>query len=410
MTSNVRSESENSKQKDGDLQNVIEAINNNQTGQTRSDEDAAGAAHYLSLYRSLLVQSTDNIQRPQIAWGQNHVDENGRSSIIPLGEIGDFSVITGRAKSRKSFAIAIATATALRGKCNIGNLVSNIDKGKKVIVFDTEQKEYHRWRATQRIAKMAGYLDVHPENLEFCGLRGLSAKECWEIISAVINSRDDIGMVMIDGIIDVLEDGGLTERADTVKVLTQIMKWTEEKQIHIVTVLHKNPGSDKLRGHIGTEALNKAGIVINVEDNGDGTSTVTTNAARDRSFDPFAFAIDADGLPIESDVPQKLDKSESVNLSSLDDNGIKALIRLVYDNGEKFGYEELKRQIILAGLDYYGREPGKSNTEKFITNAKNKGYIVQEKARAPYYLSNELIAEFWPKDIEEPKELFDDKN
>ena len=43
------------------------------------------------------------------------------------------------------------------------------------------------------------------------------------------------------------------------------LKWTEDYNIHIVVVLHENPGSDKARGHIGTELMNKAETVIALE-------------------------------------------------------------------------------------------------------------------------------------------------
>jgi len=382
----------------------------NENGHTRSDtnNDISASAPPLvglSLYNSLLVRCTDNVPKPKIAWGQKYVDEKGRDIVIPLGEIGDFSVITGRAKSRKSFGVAIATATALKGYCLIGNLVSNIDKDKKIILFDTEQKNYHLWKAAKRIGKIAGYENEHPENLEVCGLRGLSPSECWSIICAVIESRDDIGLVMIDGLVDIVEDGGILDRKEAVQVITQIMKWTQNKNMHIATVLHLNPNSDKMRGHIGTEALNKAGIVINVEDNGDGTSTVSTKVARDRQFEPFAFSIDADGIPIEATPPKKLQQTEKINLAVLEEDGMKALIRIVYSNGGEFSRKILIEQLQIAGKEYYGVEPGQTNTGKFITRAKNMGLLVQSKEKGPYELSDGLKMEFYPPEVEpEPRQ------
>ncbi len=401
MTPNVQQNEQKSKPKTAETPP-------NHNGHARSANNSPGAAAHaqgLALYNSLLVRSTDIVPRPKIAWGQKYVDEKGRDIVIPLGEMGDFSVITGRAKSRKSFGVAIATATALKGYCLIGNLVSNIDKDKKIILFDTEQKNYHLWRAAKRISKIAGYENEHPKNLEVCGLRGLNPSECWSIISAVIESRDDIGLVMIDGLVDIVEDGGILDRKEAVQVITQIMKWTQNKNIHIATVLHLNPNSDKMRGHVGTEAMNKAGIVINVEDNGDGTSTVSTKVARDRQFEPFAFSIDADGIPIEATPPKKLQQTENINLSVLEEDGMKALIRIVYNNGSEFSRKILVEQLQIAGKEYYGVEPGQTNTGKFITRAKNMGLLVQRKQKGAYELSDDLKTEFYPPEVEpEPVE------
>ena len=69
--------------------------------------------------------------------------------------------------------------------------------------------------------------------------------------------------------------------------------------IHIVVVLHENPGSDKARGHIGTELMNKAETVIalQVDKYDENVSTVTAGFCRNKSFKPFAFEITDDGLP-----------------------------------------------------------------------------------------------------------------
>ena len=43
------------------------------------------------------------------------------------------------------------------------------------------------------------------------------------------------------------------------------MQWTDDRQIHIHTILHQNKGDENARGHIGTELNNKAETVLLVE-------------------------------------------------------------------------------------------------------------------------------------------------
>ena len=77
------------------------------------------------------------------------------------------------------------------------------------------------------------------------------------------------------------------------------MQWTDDKQIHIHTVLHQNKNDEHVRGHIGTELNNKAETILQVEvDKEDkAISVVEAVHIRDRDFEPFAFRINEEVLP-----------------------------------------------------------------------------------------------------------------
>ena len=59
----------------------------------------------------------------------------------------------------------------------------------------------------------------------------------------------------------------------------------------------KTQASDKARGHIGTELMNKAETVIalQVDKYDESISTVSAGFCRNKSFKPFAFTITDDG-------------------------------------------------------------------------------------------------------------------
>src|SRR5690606_5890961 len=59
------------------------------------------------LLKELRVNPTDKLKPPQAAWKQ--INDND----IVLGTLGNFSLIIGKAKSRKSFFINIAVSTVL---------------------------------------------------------------------------------------------------------------------------------------------------------------------------------------------------------------------------------------------------------------------------------------------------------
>ena len=73
--------------------------------------------------------------------------------------------------------------------------------------------------------------------------------------------------------------------------------------------MHQNKGDLNPRGHLGTEAMNKAETVA-ATTKSDNVTVVTCEQARNIEFEPFAFEI-IDGLPVITDVPEK----ESTNVA-----------------------------------------------------------------------------------------------
>ena len=81
-----------------------------------------------------------------------------------------------------------------------------------------------------------------------------------------------------------------------------LLKLTTQYDCHILTALHTNPGSDKARGHIGSEIMRKAETVIKVTKDGE-VSKVEATYCRDIEFQEFVFGIGFDGLPELTDAP-----------------------------------------------------------------------------------------------------------
>ena len=149
-----------------------------------------------------------------------------------------------------------------------------------------------------RILRLAGLpTDTHPPLLEFLCLRGYATKERLRKIEEAIYDLDDLGLVVIDGIRDLAHD--INSPGEATDLITKLMQWTDERRIHIHTVLHLNKGDDNTRGHLGTELNNKAETVLQItkDDFDRDVSSVAAMHIRDRDFEPFAFRINADALP-----------------------------------------------------------------------------------------------------------------
>jgi hypothetical protein len=78
------------------------------------------------------------------------------------------------------------------------------------------------------------------------------------------------------------------------------MKLTSENNLHIITVIHRNHGTDKPTGHLGSAILKKSETVAYV-DKDDQTPGMIVKAKNTRSFpfNDFVFDINDYGLPYE---------------------------------------------------------------------------------------------------------------
>ena len=135
------------------------------------------------------------------------------------------------------------------------------------------------------------------ENLEFLVLRKYTPEERIAIVREAIYRTENVGLVIIDGIRDMVYD--INSPGESTKVISLLMTWTGERNIHIHTILHQNKGDENARGHIGTELSNKAETVLQVEKDSKNPdiSTVKTAHIRAVDFEPFAFRINEEALP-----------------------------------------------------------------------------------------------------------------
>ena len=215
-----------------------------------------------------------------------------------IGTLGNFSASTGKAKSKKTFnvsaivAAALGNTTVLRYRATLPLLKS------KILYIDTEQSAYHCMKVMSRIFSLADFpLNEHPDKFEFLGLRKFTPEIRIAIIELAIYNTEGLGLVIIDGIRDLVYDINSPSEATT--LMSKLVQWTEERQIHIHTVLHQNKGDDNSRGHIGTELNNKAETILQIaKDEFDrDTSIVSAVHIRAVEFDKFAFRINDLALP-----------------------------------------------------------------------------------------------------------------
>ena len=294
--------------------------------------------------------------------------------------LGNFSLLIGKAKSRKTFLITALAAAAISGECNISGLVGSLPEDRMTILFDTEQSSHHVYKTVQRICTQAG--NTNPDNFIAYGLRPLTPSERVEVIDHVIQTIEHPGIVIIDGIRDLMSRG-INDETESTEIISKILKWTHEYQLHIMLVLHQNKNDFNARGHIGTEAVNKAETVLSVSKDTQNPeiSIVTPEYCRDIEFEPFAFQINFDGLPELSVM------SEPVNnkLVTIQENFKHLLPGMV-----TMSYNELRKEYAEVGgvADRTAtRHISKAMKSKFITKGIDGNYKLtsqNEDYKAPF--------------------------
>ncbi len=218
-------------------------------------EKSKNKVDFVEILKKSQLLITDEVSEPPICL-------KIKDSIF--GTLGNFSVVSGKAKSRKTFFVSAIVGASILNNDSYLNISASFPKGKnKIIYIDTEQANFHAKRVLDRIFKIANLpTDVHPDFFSFYTLRQYPTKFRLQIIDYIIKHEKQAGLVIIDGIRDVVKS--INDENEATEVSNYLLNWTAEHNLHIVTVLHQNKGDENVRGHLGSELENKAESVITV--------------------------------------------------------------------------------------------------------------------------------------------------
>ncbi len=276
-----------------------------------------------------------------------------KSEIIAAN--GDIFTLSGASKSGKSAVIGMAISGAITENGIIndgidGMEVSPNQSRKAVLHFDTEQARHKHQYNVRSIIKRAD-LDSCPAHYLSYNIRQLDIKEYAvvtnEICEVAVDAFGGIHSIWIDGGADYVADTNDQERSN------EVVKYFETLAIKYDTavflVVHTNPGSDKERGHFGSQCQRKSGGILQVKNEG-GLSYIEAKFLRyagTNDIPQLIFNYDKDkGYHVGAGIRSKSDDEEAKIQAKI--NKAFILCNKIFGGQKSYKYAEAISAIMKA--------------------------------------------------------------
>ena len=190
---------------------------------------------------------------------------------VPIILPGTINLIQGRQGSHKSrLAELICSIMICPEDCSVESSLDFqrvTDKKITVIYVDTERNQKEEFpSAIKSILENAGLSDQSEcPNFHCTSIKNVDRKDRLEALKDFISdircSSDPLFIIL-----DVASDCifNINDPVESMKLLDYVGAMCEDLGATFLLVIHENPGSDKARGHVGTEAVNKSATVMHI--------------------------------------------------------------------------------------------------------------------------------------------------
>lgn len=316
----------------------------------------------------------------------------------------NISCVTAQAKVGKTFLIKLIISACLKKNVFQNRLHSEMPKGRdKILYIDTEQSKYHVQLGLKQMRDLVDQNSTDKNNnfnsvsdkIDVYQFDAVGTETRYDYVRELVYSKA-YSLVIIDGISDLSIDTNDLKLAD--KLVTDLRIWATENDLHILNVIHLNPGdlSHKMKGHLGTKLADKSETVlgVSIDKNNASVRLVQSLATRNRKPDPFAFEIMENGNPSivdyefqeVSSLRQRKEPSKTKK-DKLSDNSFNIINGCFTDLEEKgVQYAELCMRIRREFLKLTSEVLGDRYAKDFLKEAIEDNKILYEPAQRKYYL------------------------
>jgi hypothetical protein len=324
------------------------------------------------------IKHSDEIPKPDVVLQINDKVVVTRKNIFG---------ITGKAKVGKTFLMTLINqAILLKGEFQ-DTLKSFLPKGKDVILYiDTEQSSFHVQLVLKRIYDVVGENRI--ENLHMYNFDAVPTLERYEFTKHLIYNTPNIGLVIIDGIADLVKS--INDEIIACDTADALRRWATECDVAIGYVLHQNPSdSAKMRGHLGTLLTNKSESVLQIESVKENDSIKIVEAVQTRNAKPDNFSFEIiDGQPVIQEQLYEQPGAGRPKTRILKDYEKIQLLNKAYSfdiKNQGFSYVVLSEKIKEEHEIMFGKI-GDNKIKELLKYSKDMNYIAQNTPKGNYFL------------------------
>jgi len=321
----------------------------------------------------------------------------------------NISCVTAQAKVGKTFLIKLIISACLNKSVFQNRLHSEMPTDRdKILYIDTEQSKYHvqlglkqmRDLVNENAKDQSSDFNSVANRIDVYQFDAVGTETRYDYVKELVYSKN-YSLVIIDGISDLSIDTNDLKLAD--KLVTDLRIWATENDLHILNVIHLNPGdlSHKMKGHLGTKLADKSETVlgVSIDKNNASVRLVQSLATRNRKPDPFAFEIMENGNPSIVDyefqeVSNLRTKKEPTRTKKdkLNDNSFNIINGCFTDLEEKgVQYNELCLRVRREFLKLTSEVLGERYAKDFLKEAIEENKIMYEPAQRKYYLGENNV-------------------
>lgn len=287
---------------------------------------------------------------------------------------GGITAVSGQAKQGKSQFLLVLIATLLSGK-EFGNL-KRLKPCQSILWIDTEQSKYDVQSNMKRLYHLVGIpekTDAAKIHLHIAHLRDCSPEQRLQIIGDGLDKfKPDT--IIIDGIRDLLHN--FNDERESEEVIQWLLTISAAFQgSNIFCVLHNNPGDNKMRGHLGSELLNKCTDRFTVSKE-TGYFKVTHQSRHMELQGAFTFKIDEHG--------QLAPFNEFDTLGDMGETSEDILKSIFEESGESELYFD---SILKTYAKRTGLSQKRAKQAIIDCNRKHDGQLLQSVGRGKFKLS-----------------------
>lgn len=301
----------------------------------------------INFLNSLRIHAKDHYDKPNFTLYKNGI------GFAPLGNI---MAICAEAKNGKSWLMQQFVLAMLKGE--FCGLTSNL-QNPNVLYFDTEQDKYDTKMIQTRVHYVMDWkFEEDNDAFQLYSMddfdllkkdKTIQANRMFAIETAIQVMKPTV--VFIDGVRDLIFD--FNDLSESATLVQKLMSLARRNNILICTVLHVNPNSDKMRGHLGTEMQNKTTDVFTVkkeEEAGIKVFKVKQITARHMDVEDWKFWINDNGkfhLPelVEEGEAEVVESKQNTEWKRWSDEEVANMVRANLSQGETVSFTTLRERI-----------------------------------------------------------------